>query len=985
LANRVVHESSFHPSDEDYLAGVKAICLALSYFSKEPVPNVLAEQYANIQNLTLQRRPVIGEIVPFVRATVLNIGEIHITDNNSRWRAIFCNTEELGAVNILFWNDSGDIGEILWKFAPLHLFNIKKVPHKETLYATTKDSLVVLEPDFLVNATDIAKCFLFKGTNPLLYLLKKFIGFTNTEPIILGKIVNAVFDELLRNSEARFEGIFENAIRQDPISLLSLHLSNDSAVNNMRQRAQGHYDRLQSTVTRLERNSAIIEPTFLSDEYGLQGRLDVMLEYTSDVNRKDIIELKSGSAPSSRIWPNHLIQLSSYNLLLDSSFPNRTGSSSILYSKADIEEALRNAPNIIQSKQDALMLRNRIVAIEHKLAKGEHELIQQINPTNFGIAPPFNVVDIEDFNSALSAATALEKKYFYAFVSFIARELRTTKIGSNIDDGNEGFASLWQKGIAEKEESFNILVYLELCRDNNDSENFKIKRTDRTLKVSNFRVGDIIVLYPLESDGISRPLQHQILNGKIKEIDSEYIKLRFRNKQVNRTYFDKFRHWAIEHDLRDDSFNVMNQSLFNFLKSDPERKNLLLGLKKPEFSHIPPIRAEGLNEEQCKHLTSAMSAKDYFLLHTNRAVDEICDALSNIQDGFFFIRLGNEETTRHVENLLFKLARGRSIQEMKELISGTRIFVSTVSSINIHQELLQLKNFSTMIIDEASQLLEPHLVGLLTNVKRFILIGDEKQLPAVVVQKEKDTIVDDVDLKSVGIVDLRTSLFERLVKRSQENGWNDAFGMLSAQGRMHVDIAEFPNQRFYSDRLKPLLDWQRNDEQRFSHTSSNPIEQMLAQSRVLFIPSQQERGTKVHRQEAARVNKILNTIARVYGSDLNKETVGVITPYRAQIGEISSRLPENLRKLVTVDTVERFQGSEREIIIISFAVNHPRQLQNLQALTLDGAVDRKLNVALTRAKKHLIILGRPDILGRREHFRQLIEFIKQRNGYLRME
>lgn len=227
-ANKVVHESSFHPSDEDYLAGVKAICLALSYFSNEPVPNVLAEQYANIQNLTLQRRPVIGEIVPFVRATVLRIGEIHITDNNSRWRAIFCNTEELGAVNILFWNDFSDIGEILWKFAPLHLFNIKKVPHRETLYATTKDSLVVLEPDFLVNAIDIAECFHFKGTNHLLYLLKKFIGFTNTEPIILGKIVNDVFDELLRNSEARFEGIFENAIRQDPLSLLSLHLSDDN-------------------------------------------------------------------------------------------------------------------------------------------------------------------------------------------------------------------------------------------------------------------------------------------------------------------------------------------------------------------------------------------------------------------------------------------------------------------------------------------------------------------------------------------------------------------------------------------------------------------------------------------------------------------------------------------------------------------------------------------------------------------------------------
>ena len=541
-----------------------------------------------------------------------------------------------------------------------------------------------------------------------------------------------------------------------------------------------------------------------------------------------------------------------------------------------------------------------------------------------------------------------------------------------------------------------------------------MKRTDKTLKVSNFRVGDIAVLYPLESDGSSRPLQHQILKCTITEIDSEYIKVRLRNKQVNRNYFDEFHHWAVEHDLLDVGFNAMDQSLFNFLKSDPEKKNILLGLKKPEFSHIQPIRAEGLNEEQCERLTTAMSAKDYFLLQgppgtgktskmlkemvrylmdntkedivllafTNRAVDEICATLIDIPDNSFFIRLGTEENTRHVDNLLSKLVQGRSIREIEELTIKTRIFVSTVSYFNIHQELLQLKNFSTAIIDEASQLLEPHLVGLLAKVKRFILIGDEKQLPAVVTQKEKDTIVEDDDLISVGIEDLRMSLFERLLKRCQNKGWSDAFGMLSSQGRMHVEVAEFSNQKFYLNRLEPLFDWQRSGEQRFSHNSGDRLEQMIARSRVLFIPSQRERGTKVHKQEAACVKRILNIIARVYGPDFNNETVGVITPYRAQIGEISSNLPETLSELVTVDTVERFQGSEREIIIISFAVNHPRQLQNLQALTFDGVVDRKLNVALTRAKKHLILLGRPDILNRRTHFEQLIECIKTRGGYV---
>ena len=1018
LANRGVHESTFRPSEDDYIAGVKVICLAISYFSEAPVPNELVQIYANKSDLTLQRRSIRREIVPFVRATVLSIGDIQIVGNNSRRCIIFCDTEEIGKVNISFWDKFSDIGRIAWKFATLHLFDIKKVPDTETLYSTTSKSLVVLEPDFLVNATEIAECFNWNGANPLLYLLKKFIGFENTEPSILGWIVNICFDELLRNSNAQFEEIFENAIRQNSISLLTPPLSDGDAVNNIQQKAQSHYNRLQSIINRLERNSAIIEPTFLSNKYGLQGRLDVMLEYSKDNNRKDIIELKSGSAPPLHIgiWQNHLIQLISYNLLLDSSFPNRTGSCSLLYSKAEIDEALRNAPNSIQSNHDALMLRNQIVAIEHELANGEHEAIQQIHPTDFGIAPPFIVEDIADFNSTLSDATALEKKYFYAFVSFIAREQRTAKIGSDIDDGNEGFASLWRKGIDEKEEAFNILAHLKLSSDNSDFENFNIafKRTDKTLKVSNFRVGDIAVLYPLESDGSSRPLQHQILKCTITEIDSEYIKVRLRNKQVNRNYFDEFHHWAVEHDLLDVGFNAMDQSLFNFLKSDPEKKNILLGLKKPEFSHIQPIRAEGLNEEQCERLTTAMSAKDYFLLQgppgtgktskmlkemvrylmdntkedivllafTNRAVDEICATLIDIPDNSFFIRLGTEENTRHVDNLLSKLVQGRSIREIEELIIKTRIFVSTVSYFNIHQELLQLKNFSTAIIDEASQLLEPHLVSLLAKVKRFILIGDEKQLPAVVTQKEKDTIVEDEDLISVGIEDLRMSLFGRLLKRCQNKGWSDAFGMLSSQGRMHVEVANFSNYEFYANELKPLLDWQQSGEQKFSHNSNDRIEQMIARTRVLFIPSQRERGTKVHKQEAARVNQILNTIARVYGADFNNETVGVITPYRAQIGEISSRLPETLRELVTVDTVERFQGSEREIIIISFAVNHPRQLQNLQALTFDGVVDRKLNVALTRAKKHLILLGRPDILNRRTHFEQLIECIKTRGGYV---
>jgi DNA replication ATP-dependent helicase Dna2 len=104
------------------------------------------------------------------------------------------------------------------------------------------------------------------------------------------------------------------------------------------------------------------------------------------------------------------------------------------------------------------------------------------------------------------------------------------------------------------------------------------------------------------------------------------------------------------------------------------------------------------------------------------------------------------------------------------------------------------------------------------------------------------------------------------------------------------------------------------------------------------------------------------------------QTFGVITPWRAQIAAIKSIFAEGDTETdhITIDTVERYQGGAREIIIISLCTHSAEQMQSLVSLSEEG-VDRKLNVALTRARKHLILLGNKEILMQNTNYAALIE------------
>ena len=331
-------------------------------------------------------------------------------------------------------------------------------------------------------------------------------------------------------------------------------------------------------------------------------------------------------------------------------------------------------------------------------------------------------------------------------------------------------------------------------------------------------------------------------------------------------------------------------------------------------------------------------------------------------------------------------------------------------TLNAHSELFALKPFSLAIIDEASQLLEPHLLGILgamhggrPAVARFVFIGDHKQLPAVVKQSAEESHVTDPQLHEALLTNCRESLFERMIKRY---GTDERFTyMLHRQGRMHRDIALFPNTAFYRGLLTEATPEQcapleNCNKEKKHHPDGNSqfsifnfqFENLFAH-RVAFIdlPAPDATPTdKVNPAEAALIAAIAANTYYIYKESFNPHrTLGIIVPYRNQIAAVRRAIGAygiDALADITIDTVERYQGSQRDVIIYGFTVHHPTQLDFLTEQTFieDGAtIDRKLNVVMTRARQHLFMVGNATLLRTNPLFARLLDFVDDKGALIK--
>ena len=313
---------------------------------------------------------------------------------------------------------------------------------------------------------------------------------------------------------------------------------------------------------------------------------------------------------------------------------------------------------------------------------------------------------------------------------------------------------------------------------------------------------------------------------------------------------------------------------------------------------------------------------------------------------------GSENWHQKMDRLKSRAAE-LEIRINAELFGEARVIACTlVGSAN---RLLEGQKYNTLFIDEAAQALEAACWIPIRRVRRVVLAGDHCQLPP--------TVKSLAALKA----GLGRTLMERLVENHPE-----AVTLLGVQYRMNEEIMRFSSDWFYDGKVKSapqvkhrsILDYDIPME--WIATDADG-EEFVGESFGRINKKEAEQTLDILKQYFTKIGKTRILEERI--------DVGVISPYRAQVQYLRHLVKRDAffkpyRSLISINTVDGFQGQERDVILISLVrSNDDGQIGFLRDL-------RRMNVAITRARMKLIILGNPDTMTRHPFYRKLYEYIE---------
>lgn len=316
---------------------------------------------------------------------------------------------------------------------------------------------------------------------------------------------------------------------------------------------------------------------------------------------------------------------------------------------------------------------------------------------------------------------------------------------------------------------------------------------------------------------------------------------------------------------------------------------------------------------------------------------------------------GEKQALRQEARQLLAEARQLETQAVDQLLSNATILCATTTSLD--DKILNHRRFDLCVIDEASQSIEPGCWLPVLYCHTLILAGDPQQLPPTILS---------IEAARQG---LSLSLMERLMSQYGEA----VFRQLAVQYRMHHQIMGFSSAEFYGNSLVA--------DSAVSHHLLTDLPSTLATELTTtplhFIDTagasydeetEPDGDSRLNPQEAALVAK---KVADLLAAGVIASDIGVIAPYSAQVRLLRPLLPES----VEINSVDGFQGREKEVVIISLVRSNPKGEIGFLAEV------RRMNVALTRAKRKLIVIGDSSTIVAHPFYSRLLEYIEQTEAY----
>jgi superfamily I DNA and/or RNA helicase len=524
--------------------------------------------------------------------------------------------------------------------------------------------------------------------------------------------------------------------------------------------------------------------------------------------------------------------------------------------------------------------------------------------------------------------------------------------------------------------------------------------------------------------------EDESIQGTVGYADESRMKITF--------YLDELPDWVDDGKLGvnlmfdsktyDEMFRALNV-LINLEKGrSKDLRDILLGYKNAEFTKSPNVRSVLLNDSQNEALNSILAADDVAIVHgppgtgktttlvesikylvadgkkvmvtasSNAAVDHLTRSVANA--GVSIVRIGNlakveEDTTAHTLDVLlsqdrdFKQIRelkkrasemrkmgskyrrsfGREeaeqrkllFQEAKNLNKEARELESYIVNKLIDQaqviactligsthEYIRSKIFDVVVIDEAGQALEPACWVAILKAEKVVMAGDPFQLPPTVKSHEAER------------KGLTKTLLEKTIERLPQ------ISLLKTQYRMHKDIMSFSNLKFYNNALE-------------AHESVAmrgigglfPSVEFIDTAGCGYAEQEsEENSSRSNPEEAHLLMRHFNQL-KLDLSD--RSSIGVISPYRGQIDILSELFNEE--KMVTVNTIDSFQGQERDVIYLSLVRSNDRsEIGFLKDY-------RRMNVAMTRARMKLVVIGDSATLGNDSFYSDFLDFAEKLGAY----